>query len=32
VLPFVKADTTIGDVAPEFDPETPPSLDVQVAV
>jgi hypothetical protein len=32
VLPFVSADTTIGDVAPVFDPEAPPSLEVQPAV
>jgi hypothetical protein len=32
VLPFVRVVTMIADVAPEFDPEAPPSLDVQLAV
>ena len=32
VLPLVKAVTTRGEVAPEFDPVVPPSLDVHVAV
>jgi hypothetical protein len=32
VLPFVSAVTMTADVAPEFDPEAPPSLDVQLAV
>ena len=32
VLPLVNAGTTTGEVAPEFDPDVPPSLDVQVAV
>jgi hypothetical protein len=31
-LPFVNVDTSSGDVAPELEPVTPPSLDVQVAV
>jgi hypothetical protein len=31
-LPFVNDDTTIGDAAPELLPETPPSLDEQLAV
>ena len=32
VLPLVRDDTRIGDVAPEFDPVVPPSLDVHAAV
>jgi hypothetical protein len=32
VLPFVKLDTTIGEVAPVLEPDAPPSLDVHVAV
>jgi hypothetical protein len=32
VLPLVKADTAIGELAPVFDPVAPPSLDVHVAV
>jgi hypothetical protein len=31
VLPFVRVATTIGEDAPVFDPDTPPSLDVQLA-
>ena len=29
---MVSVDTTIGDEVPELDPDTPPLLDVQVAV
>jgi hypothetical protein len=31
-LPFVSVGTTIGGLAPLFDPAVPPSLDVQLAV
>jgi hypothetical protein len=32
VFPFVRPDTTIGLPDPVFEPETPPSVDVHVAV